>query len=232
MIPYKWPVATAIPQNSQVRIEIVKAARTSLEDGDEELRRRRAEIASIRRDLAEIARNVATLRREAPALISSELRKYGYNPEEPRAPKGSPGPGRWTRVAAGEDDPNKSSDAAGPNIRFQKYGRGHHWVPRKVFEKRNFSDQVKAFLADPSVNYNTKEHMACNDAVEKLLDEFLKKNGITEQQMTLSQAEEFLHEVKISSVPAIRNFVVKINREVIRYNMLYGPEGRGGGDEE
>lgn len=114
-------------------------------------------------------------------------------------------------------------------------------MTRKIFEKRNFSEKVKAFfddarsgpLADPSANYNTKEHRAYNDAVDELLDKFLKKSNITAKQMTLAQAEEFLQEVMISSVPAIRNFVFKINKEVIRYNMRYGPEGRGGvGDEE
>jgi DNA-binding phage protein len=240
MIPYKWPVATEIPRNPAVRFEIAIAMRTLLEDGDEQLRQRRAEIVSIRQGLAEIARNIDQLRHEAAALILSELRKYGYNPEEPRIPKGNPGPGRWTRVAA-DDDPNKSSDAAGPDIPFQKYGRGHHWVTRKIFNKRNFSGEVKSFfddarsgpLADPRVNHNTEEHRAYNDAVDVLLDQFLEKNHITEEQMTLAQAGEFVQEVKNSSMPAIRNFVIKINREVLKYGFRYGPwRRRGGGDDE
>ncbi|MGA8076382.1 MAG: hypothetical protein WB868_03210 [Xanthobacteraceae bacterium] len=97
MIPYKWPVATAIPQNPMVRREIVKAMRVLIEDGDEQFSRRRAEIAAIRLGLEEIARDIAKICREAPSLILSELRKYGYNPEEPRVPKGDPGPGRWTK---------------------------------------------------------------------------------------------------------------------------------------
>lgn len=238
MIPYKWPVATTIPQNPQVRHEILKAAQTFLDDGDEQLRRRRAEIASIRQGLAEIAQAIAKLRRAALSPASPELRRYRYNPEEPRVPKHHTGGGEWTRIAA-NDGSDKSSDAQS-DIPFQKYGRGHHWVTRKIFDKRNFSDAVKAFfddarsgpLADPRANYNTNEHRAYNNAVDELLDEFLKTNGITEEQMTLAQAGEFLHEVKISSVPAIRNFVIKINKEVIRYNMFYGPEGRGGGGDE
>ena len=109
MIPYKWPVATAIPQNPEVRREIAKALRTFVEDDDERLRQRRAEIASIRQGLAEIAHDVAKFRRDAPALILSELCKYGYNPEEPRVPKHNTGGGRWTRVA-GNDDQNVGSD--------------------------------------------------------------------------------------------------------------------------
>lgn len=239
MIPYKWPTATSVPQNPQVRREIVKAMQKFAEDGDEQLQQRRAEIASIKQALTELGQDLVALRSRMPSLIFSMLGKYGYNPEEPRVPRYSPGGGQWTRLAA-DDDPNKSSDAAEADIPFQKYGRGHHWV-KIVFKKRNFPDKVKVFfddarsgpLADPSANYNTKGHMAYNDAVEELLDEFLKKNGITEEQMTLPQAEEFLQEVQSSRVPAIRNFVFKINKEVIRYEMRYGPEGRGGdGDEE
>jgi hypothetical protein len=190
--------------------------------------------------LAEIAQDLAILRREAPSGILAELRKYGYNPDEPRVPKGSSGPGRWTRVA-GNDDPDSASDSSQAIIPFQKYGRGHHWVTRKIFEKRNFSDEVKTFfdnarsgaLADPSVNFNDKEHRAYNEAVNDLLDQNLKKNNITEEQMTLPPAEDFLQEVKTSSVPAIRNFVIRINREVLRYGLRYGPWRRGGsGDDE
>lgn len=111
MMPYKWPIATAIPENPQIRREIVKAARMFLEDGDEQLRRRRAEIASIRQGLEEIARDVAKLRRDAPALLLWNLRKYGYNPEEARVPKGNPGPGRWTNSSGNASAGNNSAAA-------------------------------------------------------------------------------------------------------------------------
>ena len=128
MIPYKWPVATAIPQNPAVRREVAKAMQSFLEDGDGQLRQRRAEIASIRQGLDEIALDIAKFRREAPALILSELRKYGYNPEEPRVPKGNPGPGRWTDngtqfAASGMDDATSILRSRG----------GHHFVPRAVY---------------------------------------------------------------------------------------------------
>jgi hypothetical protein len=134
--------------------------------------------------------------------LSTVLRKSGYDPAEPRVPKRNVGGGEWTRVAA-NDDPNETSD--GPLIPRQPYAVGHHWVTRKIFEKRKFSDEVKTFfdkarsgpLADPSVNHNTKEHRAYNDAVDELLDDFLKKNNITEEQMTLAQADEFVQAVKI-----------------------------------
>ena len=79
------------------------------------------------------------------------------------------------------------------------------------------------------MNYNTEAHRAYNDAVNELLDQFLKKNNITEEQMTLAQAGELVQEVKSSTNPVIREFVTKINREVLRYGLRWGPWRRGGG---
>jgi hypothetical protein len=96
MIPYKWPVATSVPKNPEVRREIIKAMQKLAEDDDEPLQRRRAEITSIRRDLAELAQDLAALRSGVPTLILSALSKYGYSPDEPRLPAGNPGGGQWT----------------------------------------------------------------------------------------------------------------------------------------
>lgn len=70
--------------------------RVLAQDQDEGFRQRRVEIASIWRELEEIAEDIRNLRREGPLLVLSELRKYGYNPDEPRVPKHSPGGGQWT----------------------------------------------------------------------------------------------------------------------------------------
>jgi len=119
MIPYKWPVATAIPQNPVVRRQSAKAMQSFLEDGDEQFRQRRAEIASIRQGLDEIAqdiaKDIAKFRRDAPALILAELRKYAYNPEEPRVPKGDPGPGRWTNEGGSGSPDNYDPREEAPN---------------------------------------------------------------------------------------------------------------------
>ncbi len=177
------------------------------------------------------------LRRDGPALILSELRKYGYNPEEPRVPKYNPGGGEWTRVAA-FDDPNDASDA--PPFPRQPRAEGHHWVPKVVYENRNFSQETEAIfekstsgpLADRTVNYNNAEHRAYNVAVEVLLDAFLKGNNITEEQMAPAQASEFVQEVIGSSDLRIRGFVIKIRQEILRYNLRYGPWRRGGDGED
>jgi hypothetical protein len=57
----------------------------------------------------------------------------------------------------------------------------------------------------------------------------MKKNNIIEERMTPAQAAQFVEEVKASAVPQIRQFVLKIEREALRYFRYYGPRGRGGG---
>lgn len=108
--------------------------RALIEDGDEQLRQRRVEIAAIRLGLEEIARDISKFRRGAPSLILSELRKYGYNPEEPRVPEHSADGGQWTSngtivlpttsgqsVAAPEAAGDTSSSRA-PNVRIAAAG--------------------------------------------------------------------------------------------------------------
>jgi hypothetical protein len=107
----------AVPQTSQVRIEIAKTIRMLAEHGDERLRQRRPQIASMRREFEEIAREVRKLSREWPLLVRSELRKAGFDPNEPRVPAGNPGGGQWTSEAGNGNasDPRVLSDATPDN---------------------------------------------------------------------------------------------------------------------
>jgi hypothetical protein len=257
-------IESAVPQTLHVQLEIAKAMRTLFEPDDEELlRRRRAEIAALRSDLNALACDISKAFEAAAALAKAEFRAALGNsgaglaanrallkasPDDPKHPGW---PARTPGGKGGQFRPKGSTDAepSGPTpeagqsstsdntIPYQRFGRGHHWVTIKIFEKRNFSDEVKAFfddarsgpLADPRVNYNTEAHRAYNDAVNELLDQFLKKNNITKEQMTLAQAEELVQEVKSSTKPVIREFVMKINREVLRYGLRWGPWRRGGG---
>ena len=124
----------------------------------------------------------------------------------------------------------------------QPYAQGHHWVPRVIFEnkERNFSTETRVVLekstsgplADRTVNYNNAEHRAYNYAVDELLETYLKKSKITSEQMTPTQAGEFVQEVIGSSDPRIRGFVLKIRQERWKYIRRYGAWRRGGGDED
>ena len=66
--------------------------------------------------------------------------------------------------------------------------------------------------------------------MDTLLDAYLEKNKITEQQMTPALAKDFVQEVLGSGDPRIRGLVLKIERDALRYMRVYGP--RPGGDEE
>jgi hypothetical protein len=233
MIRYKWPVATAIPQNPEVRRDIVKAMQKLAADGDEPLWQRRAEIAFIKQGLAELAQDAVALRSRAPALILSELGKYGYNPEEPRVPKHNTGGGQWTRVA-GNDDQNAASDIP----RFQENAEGHHWVPDAVLKKFKFKQETRKVLenassgalADPTVNFFHREHRQYNDAVERYIRKFLTENNIAEGELTPEQAETLYRRVRGSNDPVIGGLNRKVLRERLRYIEYFYL--RGGGDEE
>jgi hypothetical protein len=60
----------------------------------------------------------------------------------------------------------------------------------------------------------------------------MKRNGITEEEMTPAQAKDFVQEVLDSSDPRIRGFVFKIHRERLRYILRYGNWRRGGGGDD
>lgn len=86
--------------------------------------------------------------------------------------------------------------------------------------------------ANPKINSNNAERIAYNKAVSQLLDAYLARNEIAEEQMTPAQASEFVQEVLDSKDPIIRNFVRKLKWEAMRYGLRYGPGRRGGGDEQ
>ncbi len=223
MIPYQWPVATAIPQNPEVRREIVKAILTLTEDQDERFRQRRAEIASIRQGLEEIVQNIRKLRREWPLLILSELRKYGYNPEEPRVPKHNAGGGRWT-------DGGTQFAASGSNdtASILRSRGGHHFVPRAVYKdlplkpetKKVFDDARTGPLKGGRHGWDA-EHDAYNQAVADALKKFLARNGIEPQDMTPEQALRFVFDVIGSNDPRIHDLNLRLYRREILHYILH-----------
>jgi len=103
---------SAVPQTLHVRFEIAKAIRSLTgPDEDELLRRRRAEVAAIRRDFELLAADIRKAFEEAAALAKAELRAAlkKYSPDQPRVPAGNPDGGEWT---AGSKSPSQPSGAA------------------------------------------------------------------------------------------------------------------------
>ena len=138
MIPYKSHLATLVPTTGATQLEIIKAINTlAARDQEQRLRLRRAELASLRGELEGIARDLHKLCRDWPLLIRSELRKAGFNPDEPRVPAGRPDGGQWTSDAVAAGDSEVISDAPDTNwIPGAQYAAdGHHWVPRQFMKR-------------------------------------------------------------------------------------------------
>jgi hypothetical protein len=158
----------------------------------------------------------------APSALSPWLAKYGYNPEEPRNPKGKPGGGQWTEGAihlAQDDSSGVQSDA------FPPYrGRGHTWVPTAVYNKYKWKEETENIfkswtsgqLADPSMNDWSPEHDAYNDGVDDLIKSYLNKQQISSEDATEEQAKEIVEEVLGSSDPRIRELRTPVLRQALR----------------
>lgn len=83
-------------------MEIARAIRElAAQEEDRLVQARRAEVAAIRRELDEITQSFHAVRDGWRSLLRSELRKAGYNPDEPRVPAGNPDGGQWTRGNSG-----------------------------------------------------------------------------------------------------------------------------------
>ena len=240
MIPYKSHLATLVPKTWETQLEIIKAINTlAAQDQEERLRLREAEVASLRGEFEAIARDLHKLSRDWPLLIRSELRKAGFDPNEPRVPANHPDGGQWTSDDAAAGDSEVISDApdTGWIAGAQYAADGHHWVPKKVYQKeplrpetrKVFEDTKSGPLADNSVNRWNAEHRKYNDAVQEDFDAFLQRNRITSQQMTPEQARQFVDEVLGSADPRIRGMRIKVMHQRLRYFLLRGPRG---GDED
>jgi hypothetical protein len=119
---------SAVPRTLQAQFEIAKAIRTLFgPDQDELLRRRDAEIASLRRDFDALAREIPKAFAAAAAPSKSEffaaLKKY--SPDQPRVPKGNPGGGEWTNADNGGSSSGPSDGNSGgsnkPPVRYASH---------------------------------------------------------------------------------------------------------------
>jgi hypothetical protein len=121
----------AVPQTLEKRLDILCAFCTLAAHDDERIRQRRAEVASIRRELEEIRQEANKFFHQLPLLIQVELCKAGYNPNEPRVPKESHGGGQWT--SDGGSAPSAAPESDGiPGSQYaanERPGTGHNQGP-------------------------------------------------------------------------------------------------------
>lgn len=104
-------ILCAMPQTLQVRMEVAKAIRLFADQDEAERLWKPNEMetpVSVRAIAAEVVREVLR-----------ELRKAGFNPNEPRVPAGNPDGGRWTTDggSGASSDPRIVSDAT-PNTNW------------------------------------------------------------------------------------------------------------------
>ncbi len=112
MTIYKFTRLT-LPPTLEKQRDVLDAYRTLVDQDDELIQQRRAEIAAIRRELEDMRRFVDVFRlqaRELRAEILKELKARKYSPDQPRVPAGSPHGGEWT--SGGDTESSNSLPAA------------------------------------------------------------------------------------------------------------------------
>jgi hypothetical protein len=82
-------ILSAVPRTLQVQLEIAKAIRALAAPNQDQQVRRRTEPAATHTESELITQIVREL--------ILDLRKAGFNPDEPRVPAGNPEGGQWTR---------------------------------------------------------------------------------------------------------------------------------------
>jgi len=95
----------AVPNTLHGRLEIADAIRKlSAADQEDLVRQRREELAALRRDIEKLREDLRKINRVFPTLLLAELRKTGFNPDEPRVPTGSGSKsGEWTHEPGGDE---------------------------------------------------------------------------------------------------------------------------------
>ena len=167
--------------------------------------------------------------------------KAGFNPDQPRMPAGNPDGGQWSKEEGGGDaepvdDLSSTSTEVGspentPTDISAARKAGHHYLPQGVYKKRRLSDETRQVfeetttgpLQNKRLNTFSKEHRDYNEAADQLFDQFLRRKGITEEQMTPDHARQLLGEVITSKDSRIQRF----NQRIWMHRIFRGGRFRG-----
>lgn len=175
----------------------------------------------------------------------SGLGGHHYDPNQPRVPAGHSDGGQWTARGVGHseiDDPRIVSDATPDNywIPGERYvGDGHHFPPRATWRSlplqpetrrifnRAVSGPIPLRMANPSTGATTfyhqwdKTHERYNGAVSALIENHMRRHGITAEAMTPIQAQKIVEAIHASRDPRIREYneIVKILARLYRMRM-------------
>lgn len=91
-------------------------------------------------------------------------------------------------------------------------------VPGLSAEAFNFFEGATTGPLDPPhKNFNNRAHIAYNDTVRQMLDEFIAKNQIDPARMTRQQAFQFKELVRGSQIPEISTFLRNVEDAAASY---------------
>jgi hypothetical protein len=119
---------------------------------------------------------------------------------QPRVPAGSPDGGQWTDGGGGAVGKVRLAGprpaGAGDTTVRRDRAKGHHYVPRQLYENRALSDEARKVFEDARTgrlynlqsNRNDRDHRIYNAAVSDLFDHYLARTGIAPEIMTPDQA--------------------------------------------
>jgi len=160
--------------------------------------------------------------------LDNLARKAGFNPSQPRVPAGSPDGGKWADGGGGGRCFRWQTRLSRPQTQISEFSaarvRGHHFVPRSLFQRFGLSAEARKVL-DRGVTGRLRaekhgwsvEHHEYNKAIREKLSRFLRDNKIRPESMTANEATEFRERILRDQDPRIRNFNLKIYRREILY---------------
>ncbi|MGE4164542.1 MAG: hypothetical protein AB7E67_01000 [Xanthobacteraceae bacterium] len=138
-------------------------------------------------------------------------RKAGFDPNQPRVPAGNSDGGQWT-------------DTGVATTFSAAKAKGHHFVPRSLFEKLPLSSEARRVFEGGSTGHLrsgphqwSKEHRLYNEAVTEHFEKFLRQRNLRADSVTADHAKEFLNDVRQSRDPRIRDYNLRIFRQEFQY---------------
>lgn len=145
-----------------------------------------------------------------------------YRPDQPRVPAGSREGGQWTSDGSPSDA--SRNDTTELSAQSRRRGKGHHELPQSLYRNLPLPEATRKVLDEattgpiPSRGHLwDNAHREYNDAVRKLMNDFMTTNNIRPEQMTPEQAQSLLAAVRESTEPRISNY----NKSIRMLQFLY-----------
>jgi len=122
------------PKSAAQRRREEEEARAAEEELEAIAREERQQLAqAIEQERLKIKSEMAWLRFKRAWLLHRTEQQKAYDPNQPRVPAGNPGGGRWTSGNPHDEDAPQIEQTT--DISAAARTRGHHYVPRQIFDK-------------------------------------------------------------------------------------------------